>query len=201
MIAQRRLNAVSDDIMPYLEGWGYHYVKIRPRPWNGIDLQNSVTPEPRGKTKLKMLGALLDIYDSWKIQLDKAGQPYYLKIWLFEPRFRYSQVVCAVGGSIDYYNNLFFEADRQTPFDAAPYGHLQERVAGMRWEARADDDVEWGSEYSAPGEPITATDWRAPYDDLVKLLRKPHKKSVHEGKDGAIDMYRFEKGIVWIGGD
>ena len=63
------------------------HVKIWVHPWSGISIINSTYPQPNGKTKKLMVSALLDIYENWKLQLDKLGQNYYLKIWLYEPRF------------------------------------------------------------------------------------------------------------------
>jgi len=54
-----------------------YYARISVHPWSGPSLTNSVIPQPTGKTKQKMLNGLLDIYEGWKNQLDKLGQPYY----------------------------------------------------------------------------------------------------------------------------
>ncbi len=81
--------------LDYLKEYQRDYAKIRAHPWSGISLTNSQTPEPKGLTKTKILNGLIEIYNSWKIELDELDEKYYLKIWLFEPRFSSSQVVCA----------------------------------------------------------------------------------------------------------
>ena len=83
------------------------YVKIWVSPFSRISITNSTYPEPTGKTKEHILEGLLGIYDSWKKQLDELNELYYLKIWLFEPRFSHSQVVCAIRDSIYFYQNTF----------------------------------------------------------------------------------------------
>jgi hypothetical protein len=92
------------------------YAKIGVYPFSAISLTNSQIPEPKTKTKKRILNGLLDIYDSWKNQLDQLNEPYYLKIWLFEPRFSKSQVVCAIGNSIDFYKNTFIFPENTRKF-------------------------------------------------------------------------------------
>src|SRR5690606_9522052 len=88
--------------------WRREYAEILIHPWSsGSSLIDSIFPEPYGKTKSIMLKGLLEIYESWKIELEKLNKPYYLKIWLCEPRFSRSQIVCAIDDKIDYYENLF----------------------------------------------------------------------------------------------
>src|SRR4051812_39379282 len=83
-IEEWRLDNLSIDVSYYLlNKRDRFHTKINVRPWNGISLINSAIAEPTGKTKQKMLNALLDIYENWKAQLDKLGKSYYLKIWLF----------------------------------------------------------------------------------------------------------------------
>ncbi len=58
------------------------YVKFKVYPWT-ITIINSSIPQPKGKIKQQIINGLLNIYDQWKQQLTKLGQPYYLKIWLY----------------------------------------------------------------------------------------------------------------------
>lgn len=93
--------------LDHLEKYGYDYVKIRIRPWSDFILINSCFPEPKGTTRDRMIQGLEHIYDHWKAILEPLGQPYYLKIWLYETQVSRSQVVCATGDRITYYENLF----------------------------------------------------------------------------------------------
>ena len=95
--------------LEYLKEYQRDYAKIRVHPWSGISLTNSQTPEPTRQTKTKILSGLIEIYDSWKNELDKLGENYYLKIWLFEQRFASSQVVCALGDYLEFYENTFLK--------------------------------------------------------------------------------------------
>ena len=51
------------------------YTKIWVHPFSGISLTNSQILEPKAETKKRILSGLLDIYESWKNQLDKLKEP------------------------------------------------------------------------------------------------------------------------------
>ena len=136
-----RLDNLSLDLTDYLlNERDRYYAKIRVHPWSGLSLTNSVTPQPTGKTKQKMLNGLLDIYEDWKKQLDKLGQPYYLKVWLFEPRFSQSQVVCAIGDNVDFYENTFYKPDTDKPIQLDNYGSLKTNLSKFNWDYHFDED-------------------------------------------------------------
>ncbi|RZK09173.1 MAG: hypothetical protein EOO43_21255 [Flavobacterium sp.] len=61
------------------------YCEVLVHPWCDISIINSAIPEPRRKNRRKIIAGLLDIYESWKAELDTLTKDYYLKIWLFEP--------------------------------------------------------------------------------------------------------------------
>lgn len=93
--------------------WRREYAEILIHPWSsGSSLIDNVFPEPNKKTKELMLEGLLEIYESWKIELDKLHKPYYLKIWLYEPRISKSQIVCAIDDKIAHYEKLFIKLDK-----------------------------------------------------------------------------------------
>ena len=146
-----RLVNLSLDLNDYLlNERDRYYAKIRVHPWSGLSLKNSVTPQPTGKTKQKMLNGLLDIFENWKAQLDKLEQPYYLKIWLFEPRFSQSQVVCAIGDRIDFYENTFYKPDNNKTIKLDNYGSLKTKLSKLSWDYRLDEDQYDNNEVSEP---------------------------------------------------
>jgi hypothetical protein len=123
-----------------IEKYNYANIDIIVHPWCDISIINSAFPEPKGKTKQLMLNGLIDIYHSWKKQMDKSGQTYYLKIWLYEPRFAKSQVVCAVGDRIDYYENLFIKSDKKKQLMTVNYCNLKSKLDVLNWQYRLDED-------------------------------------------------------------
>lgn len=72
-----------------------------------ITMGGSVYPEPDGVIKEGLLCGLLEIYQAWQVQLETLNWPYYLKIWLFEHHLSYSQVVCAIGDCLHFYDDTF----------------------------------------------------------------------------------------------
>ena len=178
-----------------------YYAKIRVRPWSGITLTNSEIPQPKRMTKRKILNGLLDIYDDWKKQLDQLGQPYYLKIWLFEPRFSESQVVCAVGDNIDYYENTFFEPEVNKNLNLACYGQLKNRLLNYSWDCRLDEDHYSNDEVGTPELYTTRQDYEETKVWFEKLLKKKHRTyKFKEPIGNAIESYSFKRGCVWLGG-
>ena len=141
------------------------------------------------------------IYESWKVQLDNLGTPYYLKIWLFEPRFSKSQVVCAVADRIDFYENNFFKPDLKKQFKSSNYGQLSERLQKFEWDYRLDEDYYNNNFIREPDLYATRQD----YDDSViwfnRLLKKPHRLiKLDEPIEEATESYSFKRGDLWIGG-
>lgn len=176
------------------------YVKIRVHPWSGLSLINSQTPEPRGQTKTKMLGGLIEIYDSWKKELDKLGENYYLKLWLFEPRFAYSQVVCAIADYVDFYKNTFFQPVDSKKLNAKNYGQLKNEMESFNWDYGLDEAHYDDSEPGPPEIYATSADYEEAKRWFEKMLKKPHRTMKFEKPiGGATESYSFKKGDVWLG--
>ena len=175
------------------------YTKIRIHPWSGINLTNSITRQPNKKTKQKILNGLFEIYDNWKSQLDKLGQPYYLKIWLYEQRFSNSQIVCAIGENIDFYKNTFSKFDLSKEIVLLNFGQ-NNRIDNYNWEPRIDEEfydnttLGLSEDYENIEEYLEMKKW---FDNL---LSKPHKNYKPENPtDDFFEIYAFEKGNVWLG--
>lgn len=170
-------------------------------PWLTIPLINSKIPEPKRKTKRLMLNGLIDIYESWKVQLENLGKPYYLKIWLFEPRFSKSQVVCAVDDSIDLYENDYPKPAIVKQFKPSNYGQLSERLQKFDWDHRIDQDY---CDNNFVGEPDLYAS-RQDYENSIiwfnRLLKQPHRLIKFDEPIGkATESYTFTRGDLWIGG-
>jgi hypothetical protein len=190
--AQENLNVRFD----LLESYGSDHIDITVHPYCDISVVKSIIPEPKGKTRLLILSGLIDIYNSWKIQLEKTGKPYYLKIWLFEPRFSKSQVVCAVGERIDFYNNTFEKPDCSQAINPDNYGKLKSKLAGFSWENRLDVDYYDSHEVGSPDLYASVEDYEEYKKWFSRLLKKPHKTVKI---DETTESYCFTRGNVWLG--
>ena len=197
-----RLDNLDLNLTDYLLNEQDRYsAKIRVHPWSGISVTNSVIIEPRGATKCIIINILLDIYDDWKKQLDQLGQPYYLKIWLFEPRFSKSQVVCAIGDNIDYYENTFFEPETNEKSNLVNYGQLKNRLCNYSWDCRLDEDYYFNNEVGSPEDYATQQDYEEYKIWFEKLIKKEHRiYKLQEHDEERTEMYMFKRGYVWLGG-
>jgi len=197
-----RLDNLSLDLTDYLLNQrDRYYAKIRVHPWSGLSLTNSVTPEPTGKTKQKILNGLLDIYEDWKKQLDKLGQPYYLKVWLFEPRFSQSQVVCAMGDNIDFYENTFYKPHTNKTIQLDNYGSLKTKLSKLNWDYRLDEDHYDNTEVGEPEIYASRQDYEETKTWFDKLLKKPHRTNkFNEPIGDTTESYSFKRGEIWLGG-
>lgn len=179
-----------------VEKYNYDHVDIIVHPWCDISLIRSAFPEPKGRTKQLMLKGLLDIYDSWKKQLDAIAQPYYLKIWLFAPRFSQSQVVCAIGDRIDYYNNLFFNPGNSKQFGSANFGSLQNRLDALKWEYRLDEDHIENDCVGESAQYLTEKDFLETQKWFNRTMNKPHRTTK---LNNTSEYYSFKKNDLWLG--
>jgi hypothetical protein len=183
-----------------IETYQSDHIDIVVHPWCDLSLTNSAFPEPKRKTKLLMLSGLIDIYDSWKIQLDKLGKPYYLKIWIFEPRFTKSQVVCAVDERIDFYKNNFQSPEKLKVFKSGQYGNLKSRLDNFKWENKLDEEYYDNSDLGEPEDYLTLKDYEYSKKWFENLKKKPHRIEKNKNSDKSMtEYYVFKKGDLWIG--
>ncbi|WP_158850999.1 hypothetical protein [Algibacter sp. L1A34] len=172
------------------------YAKIWIHPFSGISLTNSQIPEPKTETKKRILNGLFDIYESWKNQLDELNEPYYLKIWLFEPRISKSQVVCAIGNSIDFYKNTFKVSANPKKIKADFTSIMRKRIENYTWENRLDQEFMYSSDLGKIEDYETEKEYLEDKKWFNNRLKKKHSEKTM--KDGT-KCYSFEVGQVWLG--
>jgi len=187
--------------LKYLTEYERDYIKIRVHPWSGLSLRNSSYPEPKGQSKQKILNGLFDIYEEWKKKLEEFEKPYYLKIWLYDNRFSMSQVVCAVGNYIDFYDNTFNKTENREQIDFGNYGsNIRNRVELFNWESHLDEDHFDNTELGKPDDYETIEVYLESKKWFEKLMKKPHNTVKHKEPIGdTLESYLFEKGKIWIG--
>lgn len=200
-IEKWRLENCSLDLASFLkETRNYYYAKIMISPWYDLSGIKSAIPQPNKKTRQKMLNGLLNIYDNWKSQLGTIGQPYYLKIWLFEPRFAKSQVVCAIGNRINFYEHTFYKPDNGKMLNTAIFGALKQKAEKLSWDYCLDEEHFDNSELQTPEDYATPEEYEEAKRWFAKLLKKPHRLTQFSAPIGnATESYSIKKGIVWVG--
>ena len=177
------------------------YVKIWIHPWSGLSLTNSTFPQPIGKTKKKITEGLIKIYKEWNSKLKQLDQPYYLAIWLYDNRFSKSQVVCAIEGSLDFYETTFRKGDEQKTLKLNQYPNdLQNKLKPFKWVQHFDEDhfdnttVGNIDEYTSIEDYLDYKRW------FNKKMKKPHLTTKIENPSSDIyEVYSFTSGNVWIG--
>jgi hypothetical protein len=191
-IEQNRIINISDFLANK-----YCYTHISFEPYFNISINNSSIPEPKTKTRKQIVLGLQEIYNNWKIELDKLNQLYFLKIYLFEPRISKSQVICAIGKEkIEYYENFYRITDNKSDLN------FQKILsADFKWETHFDDDIYSEQELLTPESYYHIEE---DYNYCTKLLKKLQKKNYTkiktEDEYGEDYLYYMPKGKVLIGG-
>ncbi len=176
----------------FLDKYKYCYSDIYIHPWCDISLINSEFPEPKGKTRNDLILGLEKIYNNWKIELEKLNKPYYLKIWLYEPRVSKSQVVCAIDERINYYSNFFLELlDNEKPSD-----FCNKLNPNLRWNLYEDSQT-WSENF------LLKTTDNEDYNcfclkKIKSLKQKKYKTEIINIEDGKDKLYFEPKGKIWV---
>jgi len=119
----------------HLKKYKYDNAKIYVYPW--ANLFCSEQP-PSGYRNQITLG-LIDIYMNWRTELEKLGEPYYLKIWLNYPRFMQSRVVAGIGERIQWYNNVFPPVEDDIAFPISSFTKAEEKISKLNWTPFLDE--------------------------------------------------------------
>lgn len=153
------------------------YVKLWLDPWSRL-----VPRDPPVWFRRRVLAAFLDILHSWNRALEAAGEPFYLRLWLFDPRFHRTQVVAAVGDRIAWYRNSFEAAPGARP---VPPPHLHDPaydLAALEWEPCRDTDVVLEEDAAERGD--------------LRILRRATRV---EHTSWGQPLFLFDRGFVWLG--
>ena len=124
-----------------IQNYYYDYVKIWISPFSNLNYKENDYSGPKSGNRLLILNALFDIYDNWDLELKKLNTAYYLKIWLYEPRFTRSQVVCAIEDRIEWYDEVLQMAENNIKFPHDKYKKLANRIDQFTWTAAIDDEI------------------------------------------------------------
>ncbi|MBK9537803.1 MAG: hypothetical protein IPO12_03475 [Flavobacteriales bacterium] len=172
------------------------YVKLWLEPWGNL----FATEQPKKGHRTEMLAALLDIYESWNVQLAESEQPYYLKVWLFEPHFMRSQVVCAWGQAHDHYRKTFTPASKEVAIPTKRYFGLEERLAGFEWKTHLHEHFYFESDFDAV-QPDGSEGLHVHRQKLLRRLKSGgYASSDVDFMGKTTKAYAFPLGHVWVGG-
>ena len=181
-----------------LEKYGYVYAKAKIAPWSNLF---NVKPYPSGYRK-QLLSHLIKFYFDWKKKLDAKYDAYYLKIWVFYPRFIDSQVVAAIGNKIVYYNSVFIKSKKQVAFPVQKFMNEEDNILRFHWETYNDLDFFPESDYkeSNMSQYTTSSDYYADQRFYRKMIKTNTPYNWIEDESGNRErLFYKQKGYIWVG--
>ncbi|PCI35958.1 MAG: hypothetical protein COB60_01265 [Flavobacteriaceae bacterium] len=151
----------------------------------------------KGELRKKIIGTLLETYFEWKNELDKLNKEYYLAIWLYNPRMLKSEIVCAIGEKVAYYENeSFLVSNKNSEFDLNYFGELSTELQKFTWDRKIDLDSVHEWEINFPKEQY---EFEKEYNKDQKFYKKLIQKKFHVVEKDNEKIYFHPKGDVWIG--
>lgn len=180
----------------YLKQYQCEYVKFGVSPWDRLSLTNSQYPQPQGIYKKLFLGGLLQIYMSWKEQLASLGQPYYLRIWLFENDLKRSQVVCTIDEKIEHYHELFEKSFNNTFLNIGEWQEVGDIMNRVNWEKKIEITSYEKDWVGAPSDYETQKDYECSKKWFNNNVIEKYREVKRIDED---EYYIVETDNVWIG--
>ncbi len=179
-----------------LKEFNYQYERINILPWINQPVTKSQLSEPNGCTKNMILDGLEIIYDNWKSQLEKLDQPYYLKIWLNEPRITKSEVVCGINENIVKFENSFSKINCEENNS----NFITYLSSDFKWECADDEDFIFEGLVSQENY-LYLDEFFSERRLLNKAIKKGYRNKIVENSSGEKEkIYFIPKGKIWIGG-
>jgi len=113
-----------------LQQYQYDYERVV-HPWT---VYAGARISPPKKFRNEIILGLLQRYEHWDAQLQNIGEPYYLKIWLYDQMFFESQIVAAIRERIHLYEKLTFQqADRKSIFPLQHFANNAVKYPKFQW--------------------------------------------------------------------
>ncbi|WP_105620104.1 hypothetical protein [Vallitalea okinawensis] len=173
-----------------IKKYGRDYVKIWIPPFYNLYKINKYEVghknPPNWFNKL-ILEAMLEVYDSWDKKLRGLNEPYYLKLWLYEPNFINSQIVAAIGDYIDYYEDVFEPDENKKALPIEKFNIKNDGICRFDWGQYKDQAIIYGSDFTDDLESLNY--WK-------EKSYKIKKKIINDDVD--VEYY-ITKGTIWVG--
>ena len=109
----------------------YHYDYERVvHPW-GICVRSKISPPKRLRNEI--IAGLLERYEQWNQLLRQLGEPYYLKVWIYDRLFFESQIVMGIRERIQWYENVFEPTERKLVFPLQQFSGNSTKYPTFEW--------------------------------------------------------------------
>ncbi|OMP29682.1 hypothetical protein [Mangrovimonas sp. DI 80] len=149
-----------------------------------------------GKTRKEIFKLLYNTYLTWKIKLMELGIPFYLGVWIYDPRLPKSEIVCAIGDErINYYQNQCFDVPNN-PKNIIDLKDFKQEKGNLVWSQKIDSDTldEW--EINFPKENYESQQlWLQDQEYFKNFINDSYKV---EEKDNGKQYFR-NVGEIWTG--
>ncbi len=127
--------------METLQEDGFDYAKLWIYPFY------SITPiDPPHWFQRLLLSEMLGVFSHWQQQMEQQHDPFYLKIWLYQPNFILSQIVVAQRERLHFYDQHFQPDTANKPFPFTPTGSLGEQLNQLDWQLCIQEELYWSNE-------------------------------------------------------
>ncbi|MGG5316297.1 hypothetical protein [Enterococcus sp. AZ072] len=138
--------------------------------------------------KRLIIQALIDVYNSWKHELEKLDEPYYLKVWIFEADILHSQVVASYKERLSFYDTTFVGIEKV-------------KSLPEKFTAKNTSDLSWykGFEVIVWSEVDLLEDISDGFYTVEEV--QSIRDSAYSISETSEDTYYIHKGdAVWLGG-
>ncbi|MFX3632391.1 MAG: hypothetical protein ACE3L7_09485 [Candidatus Pristimantibacillus sp.] len=184
-----RQNAIVLD-KESLEKHQRDYVKLWIHPFYSIPRRN-----PPIWYNRKLLEAMLDVHASWHQTMIQDNEPFYLKIWLYDPHFINSQIVVANKENLHFYDHTFDDSLASKGFPFEKFISLKDKLLQFDWKLHIDSDVYTESDLIDN----VRLGWST-VSELEQIQKKAYRTETINLGDGTKDKtYSIKVGDVWVG--
>lgn len=172
------------------------YEKVWVRPFGEISISGAAIPKPRKKARQLILESLIEIFNSWESTLKTLNEPYYLAIWLHETNIDNSQVVCAIGEYLNFYDITYNRPEKQKQMPTQNYGKLKDDLDSFNWTYALDQHHFTNKDIEETAEVYYS---EKDYYAMQRWYKKQLKRNPIIRKDDDTTYYYTIKNTVWIG--
>lgn len=164
------------------------YVKLWINPFYQLTKRNP----PVWYARL-IFGAMIEVYESWHERLKLLNEPFYLKMWVYDPNFIYSQIVVAFRDQLHFYDHTFDPSSIQKDFPT----HLYRKgldIEKFEWELAIEADYYSLSELNEDIVLGFRTE-----KEIKGIQNKAYQQENIQSNNGENILYSVKIGDVWIG--
>lgn len=148
----------------------------------------------KGKTRNEIFKVLFNTYLNWKTELIDLNIPFYLGVWIYNPRLPKSEVVCAIGNEkIDYYQNKCFDVSNEQR-NIIDLKNFKKEKDILVWTKKVDFDTLEDWEINFPKENYENEQHWLEYQEYIKnFINSSYKVDKNKKR------YYKNVGEIWTG--